>query len=83
MVKLSTGKELELKELNRADARSLKYASALGFDPFKNNYFDRAALLGTGLKLDELEKTYSDEEIIEIAGLVFEKMTLSDTQKKS
>ena len=73
--------KVDLKDVTRKQALKLKIASASGYDGY--DVFYDAAQLGTGLTSQELEEKYTDEEIIEIAGLVFEKMNLSDTQKKS
>ncbi len=72
---------VDLKQPTRKQALKLKIASAAGYDGY--DVFWDAAIIGTGLTTQQLEEKYTDEEIIEIAGLVFEKMNLSDTQKKS
>ncbi len=83
MVKLLSGKELEVKSPNRKQALKLKIASAAGYDGY--DVFWDAACIGLGLTSAQLEAAseHTHEEIISIAGLVFEKMNLSDTQKKS
>jgi len=80
MVKLTSGKEIELHSPTRKEALKLKIASASGYNGL--DVFWDAAAIGLRCSDKQLEE-YSDEEIIEIAGLVFEKMNLSAEQKKS
>lgn len=77
---VKNGKEIEINSPTRKQALKLKIASASGYQGL--DVFWDAALIGLRCTDSELEK-YSDEEIIEIAGLVFEKMNLSEEQKKS
>lgn len=79
MVKLKSGKELELRPLTRKEALRCKIASIKQ----DNDFFYDAALLGTGLTPAEMEDKYSDNDIIEIAQNVFDSISLSEEQKKS
>lgn len=81
MVKLSTGREInDLSVPTRKEALKLKIASASGYTGY--DVFWDAAAIGLRISDKELEE-YKDEEILEIAGLVFEKMSLTSEQKKS
>lgn len=78
---ISTGKEVELFDVSRKQALKLKIASASGYDGM--DVFYDAALYGTRLAKPEFEARFTDEEIIEIAGLVFKNMNVLPEQKKS
>ena len=81
VIKLENGKEVQVKDIERREALKFKIASASGYAGF--DVFYDCALYATGLTRKDFEDQYTDEEIIEIAGKVFERMNLSDTQKKS
>ena len=76
----STGKTVELKTITRREGIKYKLASLSGYDGYQ--VFYDAALAGTGLTASEFEKKYTDEEIIEIAGAVFNSLKPSEEQKK-
>ena len=77
----TSGKELELKPIKRKQAVKFKIAAVMGYAGF-DVYYD-AALTATGLTMEEFEKTYDDNDIMEIAGEVFKMLTPTEEQKKS
>lgn len=76
-----SGKEIELKHPTRREAIKFKLAAVSGYDGL-SVYYD-AALSASGMSAEEFEKTFSDEDVLEIASEVFKMLTPSPEQKKS